>query len=423
MQIKIAENEIRILKGPVLFKILQGEIEAVGTIINNHSHEQFIPLGKNIPIECLKDAIIEIIKGNKNNIEILKSKTIPREWHKLIQKINNNSLKKIIVLGEMDTGKSFFITYMANKLIQLNKKVGVIDSDLGQSDIGPPGTIGFTILNQPIMFLNNANITGMEFIGSHSPGLHMVTTIVQFNKIINKCSKLCDIMLINTSGWVTGDGGRLLSRAKIDILNPDIIVLMQRKKDCEHLVKNIFPPEKVIRLTASKKASETSKGEREKLRNLSSKNYFKNAKIISLKLNNIETDKCFFKSGEQINDLEKIIRQKILFAEKYSSYEGTLIITEKKLKASEIKTIRNNGYINIKNLTPAFSDEALVGLRNKQHELLDIGIIKKINFLNNQIKIITPYNGNKNKIKIIQFGALKYKHNGTENGFFEPGSF
>ncbi|MBU1078157.1 MAG: hypothetical protein KKH98_12745, partial [Spirochaetes bacterium] len=325
MQKEILKNEVYLFVGPLEFKILKGKLEAVGCILQHKTHIQLlhtIPAGKSIPFECHKDSIIQIQSGDINNIKPLEKSTIPVQWDKLVARIKDKNLKRIIVLGEMDTGKSFFITYLANKLIQLKRKVGVIDSDLGQSDVGPPGTIAFTVLKEPILLLSDAAITGMEFVGSHSPGLHMVPTLVQFSKIMNQCLKMCDIMLVNTSGWVLGDGGRLLSRSKIDILDPDIIVLMQKEDECEHLVKTVFSKDMLIRLRASRKVLDTSKGDREKLRNLSSQKYFQNSKEMTLPLDKIETDKCFFKTGKSINDIASFTDKNILFAEKYPVFEG-----------------------------------------------------------------------------------------------------
>lgn len=423
MKQSIKRGSFLLFKGPLTFKILAGKVEAVGSIINKNSEKQIIPLGKGIPIEALTDSILDIQIEKQENIEFLKENTISVKWQQLINNILKKKQKKLIVLGEVDTGKSFFITYIANKLIQAKKSVSIIDSDLGQSDVGPPGTIGYTVLKKPIMFLGRAKIDGIEFVGSHSPGLHMIPTIIQFNKIIQKCKTLSDIILVNTSGWVMGDGGRLLSKAKIDILKPDVIVLMQRNDECEHLVKNIFPKEKIIRITASKKASHTSKGDREQLRNLSSQNYFIKSKLISLPLHEIETDKCFFKTGTRLNNIQKTIKQKVLFAEKYSSFEGILIVTKKPLSNSEMSILKKNGLFSIRNLSPDFADGALVGLRDKKNNLLNLGIIKNINFIKKKINIVTPLKQSSTQIKIVQFGAIKYKSDGTENGFFEPGSF
>ncbi|MDD5066221.1 MAG: Clp1/GlmU family protein [bacterium] len=417
------KDEIYLFKGPVRFRVKDGVAEAVGSILRKETESQFIPLGKSIPVEIREPGCIEILEGEMTSIEKLDHRTIPSEWDHLVEKIVAGSLKKIIIVGEMDTGKSFLATYIANQLVNRGKKVGVIDSDLGQSDIGPPGTIGLTILDKPIMFLQDARIDGLEFVGAHSAGLHMVNTLMSFKRIMERSIHLTDITVLNTSGWVMGDGGRLFVGATIDLFEPDVIVLMQRQGECEHLVKRIFPKSRIVSMTVSKKASETSKGDREKLRNLSSQKYFKNAKAITLDLDEVMTDNCFFHSGQVLSAIPLKTRKKILFAEKYPSFEGILVVSDKLLTPRELNELRTLGHRTIRNLRLDFADEALVGLRRGDYLLLDVGIIRNIDFINRKITVVTPYAGPVQDISVMQFGALKYKSDGTEDGFIEPGSF
>src|SRR5918999_822328 len=47
-----------------------------------------------------------------------------------------------MVIGEGDTGKTTLVTALANALVERGFRVAVLDADLGQSEIGPPTTIG-----------------------------------------------------------------------------------------------------------------------------------------------------------------------------------------------------------------------------------------------------------------------------------------
>ncbi len=418
--IKIKEGEVYLVKGEFRFKVGKGKIEAVGKILTDKDDEQFIPVGKSIPVEGIEDAEILIQEKYKENLVQLDKRTIPETWDKLLNRILEEDVKSIIILGEMDTGKSFFTTYIANKLISNNKRVGVIDSDIGQSDLGPPGTIALSILPQQYLFLSRAPITTMEFIGAHSPGLHMVTTIVAFHKITNRAKKECDIVIVNTNGWVHGDGARTLKNAKIDILDPDLIILMQREDEIEHLIKYVFPQTKVVRMHVSKRASDTSKKDREKLRNLSSQQYFENSTIIEIKFNDFVTERVYFRTGKELPEYKN---DNIVYFEKFPSFEGCLIVSKNKLTDKEIEKFKSKGFFNIKNVTEKFSTGILVSLLSEKKETLALGIIKKIDYENKKIILVTPYNGEKENIKIIQFGSLRYTFDGKEAGFVEPGSF
>lgn len=421
-EINFRNSEVYLFRGPVEFCVRQGALEAVGSRLESGTERHFIPLGKSIPVEARADAVIDLIRGSKENIEQLKERTIPEEWDLLAERIRRENARKVIVLGEMDTGKSFLTTYLANRLVGFGKKTGIIDSDLGQSDIGPPGTIGLALLERPVMFLPNAKVQSLEFVGAHSAGLHMVSMMQGFRRIVEESLRLAEATIVNTSGWIMGDGGRLLAGASIDLLEPDIIVLMQRKNECEHLVRRIFPKTRVVPLKVSRKASETSKGDREKLRNLASQTYFSRCRDLFLDWDSFETDQVFFKTGEPVRDLPLKTGKVIHFAEKYPSYEGLLVITSELLSEAEIVSLNRHGFSSVRNVALPYLEGILLGLRDERFHLCDVGILKGIDFKQGTIHILTPYTGRDSDIRIIQFGALRYRPDGTENGFLEPGS-
>jgi polynucleotide 5'-hydroxyl-kinase GRC3/NOL9 len=418
---KFKKGEIYIIKGDIEFKVIEGEIEIVGKrFVKGESG--FIPVGKSLPFEFLDNSEIEFKDYSENKLEKVEFRTIPKEWDEIIEAIKTRNYRKVIVVGAMDTGKSFFSTYVANKLFYSGKKVGVIDTDLGQSDIGPPTTIGFSLLNYPTLFLQNSPLTSFEFIGAHSPSLHLVPMLVGFNKIVKKALQVSDVIIVNTSGFIYGDVARILKNAKFDILEPDMIVLIQNSNECEHLIKSIVETEKIFRLKVSKKASETSKSEREKLRNLASQKYFKNSKEITLKFEQFLTERCYFKTGVEFK-IPDSLKKNVIYIEKFPAYEGTLVVSKKFLTKDEIIILNNNGFLNIKNFIAGNEKGIILGLLDEKRETLALGITKFIDFENKFIKIITPYSGDVERIKIIQFGSIRYTEEGKENGFIEPGIF
>jgi polynucleotide 5'-kinase involved in rRNA processing len=44
---------------------------------------------------------------------------------------------KVLVLGDSNAGKSTFCLYLANRCISAGMKPCIVDSDIGQSDLGP----------------------------------------------------------------------------------------------------------------------------------------------------------------------------------------------------------------------------------------------------------------------------------------------
>jgi polynucleotide 5'-kinase involved in rRNA processing len=75
----------------------------------------------------------------------------------------------------------------------------------------------------------------------------------------------------------------------------------------------------------------------------------------------------------------------------------------------------------IKNVVKNDFNGVIVSLLDKTYEVVCLGIIEEVDFVNEKIYIFVP-KGNKNKvIKIIQFGSLKLTLDIKEAGFVEPG--
>jgi len=393
--------------------VKRGRIEAVGKSVKS-GEEVFVPLGKSIPLEVKEKSTLSIDIKKPGEIKRIRERTIPSSWDNLLSRIVREKARTILVLGEVDTGKSFFATYLANKLLEQGVKPAVLDGDPGQSDIGIPGTLGLTALKKQVVFLTEASISAIYFVGSHSPGLHLLPTIVGTKRLAEIGRKKADTVIVNTTGWVQGDGGRVLKRSKMEVLSPEIVVLLQRNDELEHLVKS-YGPEKIVRINVSKKASFTSEEERKKLRELPSTRYFKGARKIRLPLERIATDRCYFGTGREM----KI--PGTLYAEKLSGCEGTLVVTKKPLPQEKLNELPKE-LGNIRNIVAGDEKGILVGLLDKKGDTLGMGRIEEIDYKKKKIFLLTPVR-DEGKIRVIQFGSLRITPEGREAGFASPGYF
>lgn len=413
MRYEAKKGDIYILKGPGKLRVERGRIEAVGKSVKR-KEEISIPLGKSIPLEVKEKSTLSIEIKKTGEIKKIRERTIPPSWDNLVSRIVRERARTILVLGEVDTGKTFFATYLANKLLGQEVRPAVLDGDPGQSDIGIPGTLGLAVLKKQVVSLTEARVFAIYFVGSHSPGLHLLPTIVGTKRLAEIGLKKADTVIVNTTGWVQGDGGRVLKKSKMEVLSPEIVVLLQRKDELEHLVKN-YEPKKIVRIHVSKKASLTSERERKKLRELASKKYFKDTKKIKLSLGKVATDRCYFRTGREI----KI--PGTLYAERLSGFEGTLVVTQKILPEEKLDELRKE-LGNIKNIVAGDEKGILVGLMDEKGNTLGMGRIEKIDYKKKEVLLSTPVK-NGGRIRVIQFGSLRITSEGREAGFVSPGYF
>ena len=402
MKLDIKKGDFYLLNGPAKVKVDSGLIECIAAPVTK-GENVVVPVGKKVPLLGVKASKVTV-DAKKEQVTKMKSSTIPAEWDVLANQIakekKKGKLYKVLVLGEVDTGKTFFSTYLANRLL---------------SKIGCPGCFGMLVLKKPEVFLADLEPTHQYLIGAHSSGLHFVPALTGLMHMLYKAEKDADALIIDTTGWVQFDGGRAIKKAKLDMVNPDKVVLMQRGNELEHLIKHL-PPEKVVRLPVSKKASPTSQMDRKELRELVSRRYFKGTKEFAIPFKQVFTDRCFLKTGT------KLSLKGALWAEKLSGFEGTLVITDKPITDNmKKKWPKDLGFI--RSFIAGNEKGILTALLDKDQNVLAVARLVAFDFDKEKFVVQSTYKGDKKLIKGIQFGSLKITKEGNEAGFIEPGSF
>jgi polynucleotide 5'-hydroxyl-kinase GRC3/NOL9 len=128
-----------------------------------------------------------------------------------------------LALGASDTGKTTFVFELAKRLAH-SEAVAVVDSDIGQSRIGPPTTIGWTLINK----LQKLDIRGVSFVGAVSPVGHLLQFIAATAKCVRQAAAVARITIIDTPGFVGEPAATSLWWAVQDIVQPTKILLLQR---------------------------------------------------------------------------------------------------------------------------------------------------------------------------------------------------
>ncbi len=260
--------------------------------------------------------------------------------------------KKLMVIGGSDSGKSTFILYLANEIFKIGKKVGVLDLDIGQSNIGPPGKIGFGKVRKNLNNLSEIKPEKMYFIGGVSPKGNLLQLVVGSFKLLKGMEKeFLDYILIDTTGLVNGIIAEVLKHNKIEVLDPDYIIIFENENEIDNLIKPfIYGNKKIIKIKPSSNSIERTRLERIEYRNKKFREYFSNSKRVEIHFN-----------------------------------ENNII-----------------GY-DFKKYTPL--QNSIVGLLDKDRFLLYLGILESIDKDRDSMIIKAPID-DKNEIKFIKFSNL-----------------
>ena len=213
-----------------------------------------------------------------------------------------------LIMGMTDAGKSTLARYLIKRFIAEGSKVSLVDSDIGQSSLGLPGTVSMRV------FLDEKDVEEfryerMSFLGTVNPAM-MISGIIHSTEMMTcLCRKKTDIILVDTTGLVTGNIGRVLKTGKIKAVDPEAVIAVQKKDELEHIL-SLIDDRKIIRIRSSPEAKARSRASRFRYRNIKFAEYFAGPAIpeFALHLNEVR----FIYHGKPFSPRRADIKEKMI---------------------------------------------------------------------------------------------------------------
>ncbi|MEM0217268.1 MAG: Clp1/GlmU family protein [Candidatus Nezhaarchaeales archaeon] len=412
-RIKEKRGTIIKIEGPAGLRVLEGSISILGSTIKP-KEQVVIPRYKSLVVEFTEDSVIELRLGGEAKVETLMETLTPLEWRSAVETILSHSTKPIscIVLGDVDSGKTIFCTYLANYAVSKGLKVGIIDKDPGQTEISIPTTIGLGLIEKPIYSLENVEAVSARFVGSVSPANIIQRVIAATKQLYDEAvSKGCDVIVINTSGWINGRGARELKYGVISTIHPNYVVLIQRTNEVEHLVKPFERSDvNIIRVHPSSAVKLKTKEERKARRESIYRNYFANAKVRKIGLSSVRIMYSLFTTGVVLSneDLEKYNKETGLNLIYGEECRDSLFLVNREPVQGKTKMEEEIARIYRKEevLLTWIGEERglLVGLLGPDLSYVGLGLIREVDYLRRSIELLTPV---ETAISVIQVGLIK----------------
>ncbi len=190
-----------------------------------------------------------------------------------------SSSRTVMLLGGLDSGKTSLGRAIARRAVAAGRCVAYLDADLGQKTIGPPATISLRLLREEEEMAPErlASPTAVHFVGATSPQGHLLPLVVGAGKLFSRATQEgADLVVVDTSGLVSGVYAQLLKYHKMELLMPDAVVGLQRGEELEPLLgiaQRFFSPE-VLALPVNPATSSTSVEERARNREQALRKYF-----------------------------------------------------------------------------------------------------------------------------------------------------
>ena len=139
-------------------------------------------------------------------------------------------------IGGLDAGKSTLARATAAYALRLGRTVAYLDADVAQKTVGPPATVGLKHVREPddltLERLSHADVLG--FVGSTSPQGHLLPLAGALARLRDRArAEGSDLVVVDTSGMVSGIWGQLVKYYKVDMIEPDLVVGLQRGEELE----------------------------------------------------------------------------------------------------------------------------------------------------------------------------------------------
>jgi len=353
---------------------------------------------------------------------------IPGEWEQIADRIKQDAKTCIvtcIVIGKIDSGKSTFCKYLTHTWTASKIRVGYVDSDVGQSTIGPPTTVGLKIFNTPPNQHDYSNFFELHFVGNTSPEGFLLQTLHAVKRMADKSHQQgSQITLVDTTGFIDGPVARVFKLHKIEMLRSQWIIALQAEDEMEHLLRGYEKMGwRVIRLTCSKQIVTRSQAERQRYRNERYKAYFKSAKVINCPIHKVVFPSCILGTGQRINPLELpketyMPDTKYLYIEKCGS--ELLIVVDRLVESVSFYKLKE--YFSVTSIACIERVEIkdlIVGLNDKDDNTLGLGTIIDLDPLNDNLTLFTPVQ-DIYKVTAIYLGNIKVAQGEKERGKIRP---
>ena len=335
----------------------------------------------------------------------------PTEWAALAEKVLPQA-RLVILVGAVDTGKTTIATYLANGAWGYGYKTAVVDADVGQSDIGPPATVGLGVLQGPVEHLHDVPLADFYFVGAITPRGHITATVVGTKKMVARAFAAgAARVVVNTTGLIGRDFGRTLKYQKVALIQPDAIIGLQRHRELEPLLKTWEAAGfAVYRLPVAPGVRRRSYEMRVAFRERRWREFFTGGRRLGLPLGSFSTARTSLFTGEPLTagereEVEKLTGQHLFWVEKTA--DSAIVVTSHPLSREILASVAQLLKVpRCLRIAPESFHGVVTGLLGWKGRSLSLGWVEKIDYDAGRLLLITPYRGEE-PVRVVEFGDVK----------------
>lgn len=341
-------------------------------------------------------------------------------------------MQTTLVIGSADRGKTTLVAKWARAAASEGGVTFVLDTDIGQSELGPPTTIGLAKALPTVERLHDLKAEALFWVGALSPSAAALEHVVACARAAELARKLgAERLLIDTPGWVSGPAARRWLAALAQALRPQTIVGVGEPGELDGLLKmlcascgataeRVAPPEGVTRKPAGMRATRRSTRLAKAL---------ENSRPLALPLDAVPTLGATLGTGvplppEQRRWCASALKSPVVHAEQS---DGVLSVfhlgpLRKDWDALTGPVAYHFHLRSVRPLAIAAYEGVLLGLHDAGGKLLGLGRFSGIEPDRGELLLTTPLlDAARERIALIAFGRLRCAPDGSQPKELKPG--
>lgn len=274
--------------------------------------------------------------------------------------------------------------------------MAIVDADVGQSSVGPPTTIGLAIVDPPFRGLQELSPVALHFVGSTTPRGHLVPMVVGTRRMMDRAQTLgTDGVIVDTCGFISTEGGQCLKQAQIAIVNPEVVVCLQRGNECERILDayRYRKQPRIVRLRPVPACRRRSMAERRFYREQAMHRYFADSQVVTLRWHDLDLVETPLWHGAAFDVAHAIGRQQLELPEiLWAECHGTElhVVTESSVSPSAVTVLERVTGKHLRAWLAAEFRGTLLGLLDGAGDTLGIGLLQRIDYARHTLEVLVP---------------------------------
>ncbi|XP_068747119.1 protein CLP1 homolog [Montipora capricornis] len=254
-------------KGKAELVLLQGQAEVFGTELIRNKRFTFIA-GSKVAVFTWHGCTVEIsgppewsyVSKETPMVMYLNLHMALEQMRQKVENTESDIGPRVMVVGPGDVGKSTLCQLMLNYAVRMGRRPVFVDLDVGQGYVGIPGTMGALLIERPADIEEGFPLQAplVYHYGHLSPAPNeklynkVSSTIAEVTKQRFEKNKKARVSgcIINTCGWVTGTGYRILVHAA-EAFEVNVIVVLDQERVYNDLKKQFGNKVQIVHLPKS----------------------------------------------------------------------------------------------------------------------------------------------------------------------------